>query len=59
MEIANDGTSELATTLPVLLLRVTQTLPSVTTNEVDNPDGSRSTILYLAAGGHDAPRRDN
>jgi hypothetical protein len=43
----------------MLLLRVTQTLPSVTTNEVDNPDGSRSTILYLAAGGHDAPRRDN
>jgi hypothetical protein len=49
LELDSDETGGLAKTLPVFLSRVGETLPSVTANEVQNPDGSRSTILYMAA----------
>jgi hypothetical protein len=49
LELDSDETGELAKTLPVLFSRVGETLPSVTANEVQNPDGSRSTVLYMAA----------
>jgi hypothetical protein len=59
LELGNDETGGLAKTLPILLSRVGETLPSVTANEVQNPDGSRSTILYMAAAsGNTAARPD-
>lgn len=56
LELANDDAAATAKMLPLLLHRLGQTLPSSVANQVDHPDGRRSTILYMSRGGSEDSR---
>jgi hypothetical protein len=50
LEIADDGASALAKSIPFLATRLAATLPDMTTGQVEDGNGGKTTILYLSRG---------
>lgn len=48
VEMADDNSGKLASFIPLLLLQLAQTLPSVTAHHVDEGDGTKTTVLYMS-----------
>jgi hypothetical protein len=55
VELADDDTGELAKSMPVFLLQLGQTLPSVTANQVEDGAGGRTLILYMSRESNELP----
>jgi hypothetical protein len=54
VELASD-VPEALNGLPVLLLKLAKTLPNAVASQVENADGSRSTVLYMTTKANGAP----
>lgn len=50
LEIADDGAGALAKSMPFLASRLAETLPDMTTDQVEDGNGGSTTILYLSRG---------
>jgi hypothetical protein len=46
-ELADDGTGDLAKSMPLFLQQLAGTLPSVTANEIESGDGGKRMVLYM------------
>ena len=47
LEVADDGSGQMAKTMPLLAQRFSDTFPNITANQVDQGNGSSVTVLYL------------
>lgn len=55
-ELADDGTGELAKSMPLFLQQLAGTLPSVTANEIESGDGGKRLVLYMTRQANERPR---
>ncbi|MES2353484.1 MAG: hypothetical protein V4568_03605 [Pseudomonadota bacterium] len=48
VEIIDDGSGQLAKSMPLIAQRVAQTFPTMTANQIDQGNGTSTTVLYMS-----------
>jgi hypothetical protein len=57
VEVRDDGSGSLSKSMPMLAQQLAGTLPTITANNISQPNGESAVVLYLSRQVEQAPRR--